>query len=449
MSYNPEPFHPFDKYEGQVPAELEQANENFKILAQVFKDNDPTNLVVKTVPYTYNADKVINAFADTPYFLPYPIFTVLTDGKLPQYGQPYSVYYTMPDNKLYWTDGTSQFGGKIFKADGSSVPNGYGSGNDWFEIDWTKWIANDPWYRAGKLRIYNGELQVSNNRKDWFKVIPTVGETLLFRVDPDPEYNYSTPYNGENYILYLAPGQSVILQNIYTQYFNVACVSSSCWRCSVYNYHGDLRLYGIMPSGVSVDGLCRSRGIVNAYSENTDTEPESNDTITTIGAGGGLEDVSISDSNNTEVVNIDEYGGMYITCLNCNDGKNKTNYKVDTIAPVFEGLSFVPITMARDENINNFDIFVNEEVKPYDDFDAPILVFSMEADRMFIVSNGDLGFVDSLLIDVSGMCVFTGAGAFPKDGYYIGRHVFLTDTMDTLSTGVNGEADKVVITRMF
>lgn len=433
MSYNPEPFHPFDKYEGQVPAELEQANENFKILAQVFKDNDPTNLVVKTVPYTYNADKVINAFIYTPFFLSHPTFTVLTKGSLPQYGQPYSVYYTMPDNKLYWTDGKSQFGGKIFKADGSVVPNGYGSGNDWYEIDWTKWIVNDPWYRAGKLRIYNGELQVSNNRKNWFKVIPTVGETLFFGVDPDPSYDYS-PYNGEKYILYLAPGQSVILGSEYNYYFNVACVSPSCWRCSVFNYSYDMRLYGIIPSGVDGNSTGLTYGIINAYSKNTNTETKSSDTTVIIGPGGGVEEVSISDANNTSVTNIDEYGDMSFTCLNCDKNNNTNTMKVDTIAPVFAGLPIVPITLTNSQNITNFDIFLYE-TDNYSDFSY---------DTMLIVSNGNLGFPTTPYANVSGMSVFASLGAFPKDGYYIGKHASLTETM----TG-SANAEKVIITRMF
>ncbi|MBX0310478.1 MAG: hypothetical protein JHC31_01520, partial [Sulfurihydrogenibium sp.] len=156
MSYNVNPFNPDNEYSNQISTELNQANENFNVLAQAFKDNDPNTGIVKHAIISDIAlygETVVNNINKYEFsFIPFSRLNVSKDGKPPYSHNLYTSYYSLPDNKLYYFDG-----------------------NKWVEVNWQDWVLNDPWYLLGKLRIYNGELQISNDGVNWHKIIPTVG----------------------------------------------------------------------------------------------------------------------------------------------------------------------------------------------------------------------------------------------------------------------------------
>jgi len=64
MAYTRRPFNPLTPYPNQVVSELEKANENFDLLAQVFLGNDPATKVLKSDVYTFRRVDLTNATSD-------------------------------------------------------------------------------------------------------------------------------------------------------------------------------------------------------------------------------------------------------------------------------------------------------------------------------------------------------------------------------------------------
>ncbi len=64
MSYVRRPFNPLVPRPNQVVEELNQANENFDILAQAFLNNDPTTRVLRSDVYTFRRVDLTNATSD-------------------------------------------------------------------------------------------------------------------------------------------------------------------------------------------------------------------------------------------------------------------------------------------------------------------------------------------------------------------------------------------------
>ncbi len=64
MGYIRNPFNPLAPRPNQVITELNQANENFDILAQVFFNNDPATRVLKSDVYTFRRVNLSNATSD-------------------------------------------------------------------------------------------------------------------------------------------------------------------------------------------------------------------------------------------------------------------------------------------------------------------------------------------------------------------------------------------------
>jgi hypothetical protein len=58
MPYTRRPFQPETPYANQVSIELNKANDNFDILAQVFVSDNPETFKVKNASYSDNSDKV-------------------------------------------------------------------------------------------------------------------------------------------------------------------------------------------------------------------------------------------------------------------------------------------------------------------------------------------------------------------------------------------------------
>jgi hypothetical protein len=64
MGYTRRPFNPLTPTHNQVVNELNQANENFDILAKAFLNNDPTTGVLKSDIYTFRRVNLTNATSD-------------------------------------------------------------------------------------------------------------------------------------------------------------------------------------------------------------------------------------------------------------------------------------------------------------------------------------------------------------------------------------------------
>ncbi len=64
MPYRRNPFNPLTPAPNQVVNELNQANENFNILAQAFFNNDPATRVLKSDVYTFRRVDLTNATSD-------------------------------------------------------------------------------------------------------------------------------------------------------------------------------------------------------------------------------------------------------------------------------------------------------------------------------------------------------------------------------------------------
>jgi len=120
-------------------------------------------------------------------------------------------------------------------------------GQDWLKIDWQKFLVGSPEYRAGKLRVNNGRLEISNNGSDWYQVIPTIGKVV--------EYVASTSDpNNDPTVLYLLPGQTFVNRGIQTYRARVACVSPMSFELHYY-YPPPSPGYtwlGIFPSGMTI-----------------------------------------------------------------------------------------------------------------------------------------------------------------------------------------------------
>jgi hypothetical protein len=64
MGYERRPFNPLTPTHNQVVNELNQANENFDILARAFLNNDPTTGVLKSDVYTFRRVDLTSATSD-------------------------------------------------------------------------------------------------------------------------------------------------------------------------------------------------------------------------------------------------------------------------------------------------------------------------------------------------------------------------------------------------
>ncbi|MCI4435908.1 MAG: hypothetical protein JHC33_03750 [Ignisphaera sp.] len=246
MNYNTKPFNPDDSYPNQVPTELSQADDNFTVLSQSYKDEDPNTKILK---HTLKSDValcggvVLNNTSNPEYlFIPYSKLNISQDGNPPHFYNLYTSYYSLPDNKLFYFDGSK-----------------------WVEVNWQEQVINDPWYKLGKLRIYNNELQVSNDGITWHKTIPTVGRYVEFTHD---SFDTSVELYGAPLYdpIHISVGQTYIGTSV--EIINVACVSPSIWDIldndPYYTTWG-----GLYPSGQFVSGGWASVMNANGYSIST------------------------------------------------------------------------------------------------------------------------------------------------------------------------------------
>jgi len=79
------------------------------------------------------------------------------------------------------------------------------SKNVWYKIDWQSIVKTSPEWIANRLRISNGQLQISPDGSNWFDCIPVVGANVIELVSID-NTNYSLKY-------FVMPNQTIIVKN--------------------------------------------------------------------------------------------------------------------------------------------------------------------------------------------------------------------------------------------
>jgi hypothetical protein len=119
----------------------------------------------------------------------------------------------------------------------------YWNGSIWIKVDWTKWVQNDVWYRLGKLRISGGQLQVSNNRTNWYQVFPALGRTVEVIADDTSSL--------DNFkIAYLTVGQTLLVRN--KNLARAVAIEPSLWTGNYYHTYAGEFWFGIFPSNITI-----------------------------------------------------------------------------------------------------------------------------------------------------------------------------------------------------
>jgi len=184
--------------------------------------------ITSPINAVYDMDKVIiyriswyETDTDIPIFTPLsvPYSRLYIQSSAPTSPQLYDSWYNTDTNKLFYFNGSA-----------------------WIKVDWTKWVQNDIWYQLGKLRINNGQLQVSNNGTNWYQVFPAIGRTVeVIADDTNSADNFK--------IVYLTIGQALLLRNKYR--IRCACVNPSIWS-GMLKHSLNSWIYGFKPSGVNI-----------------------------------------------------------------------------------------------------------------------------------------------------------------------------------------------------
>lgn len=147
---------------------------------------------------------------------------------LPSTGEYGSLYYNMSNNRLF-----------------KFVNNRY------IEIDWKIEIQSAPEFRDNRMRINSfGDLEISPNGSNWYRVYPLVGANVFNVVTVD-NTNYS-------FIYYLPIGCIVNFSNV--NHLPICYISNSRHTYFKMNYINNFRYgaaIGIRPSGISI-----SNGII-------------------------------------------------------------------------------------------------------------------------------------------------------------------------------------------
>lgn len=217
MGYTNQPFNPDNRYQGQVKTELGYANDNFKTLAQAFQNGDPTTGIVNHAAIADSLSNSSSAGLISPLSLPYSQLTI--SNSQPSSPNIYDTWYNTNDNTLHYYDGSN-----------------------WQQVDWTKWVQDDIWYKAGVMKIDSGQLKISNDNNNWYQIFPSLGRVVEVVAD-----DTSTSDNSK--IAYLAPGQSLLVRS--KKLFRAAIAYPSFWRGETYYYQTGAYSAGIIPSGTS------------------------------------------------------------------------------------------------------------------------------------------------------------------------------------------------------
>ncbi len=237
MSYVRRPFNPLLPTPNQVVNELNQANENFDILANAFQGGDPATGVV------LNADKVDGFHASlTP--APNVIPVTNTQSVIPQDFIPLFTPLSIPYSQLYIQSSTPT-SPKLYDSWYNTNTNElfYWNGFNWIKVDWTTWVQNDIWFSLGKLRISNGQLEISNDERRWYQVFPALGRTVEVIADDNN--------SADNFkIVYLTVGQTLLVRG--KNLARAAAITPSLWIGNYYHTHAWGPWFGIFPSNITI-----------------------------------------------------------------------------------------------------------------------------------------------------------------------------------------------------
>jgi hypothetical protein len=276
MIFRKAPFNPFTPYERQISTELMQANENFQVLAQSFKDNDPTTFKVKYALYAEYADKAghaleadyaVNAthaakadYATRAGTADYALCcqgantgsntgTDTNNGiKINPTDVRYVNLYIQPTQPPA-PDPTSVYTNAWYDTVYNTLQYYDKNSNSWIKVDWTDWVTKDSWYATGNLKIENNTLQITNDFISWHQVYPTVGQFINPMTTDDA--------SDDGKVIYLTSGQFIgLLPNFdyNRQKVRVAFISPSIWSGKI-AMDADANLkgwVGVYPSDVNI-----------------------------------------------------------------------------------------------------------------------------------------------------------------------------------------------------
>ncbi|MCI4435906.1 MAG: hypothetical protein JHC33_03740 [Ignisphaera sp.] len=250
MSYSNSPFNPDKTYANQIDIELTQANTNFTILANAFKNNDPTTGIVNQAlnsnnsSYATVAGALVNSNSNNS-----AITTVLNSPLVIPYSQ-LIISNTQPSSPVIYTS--------WYNTDSDVLS--YYDGQNWNNVDWTIWVKNDIWYQLGKLKIDNGKLKISNDNQNWFQVYPSMGRFVEVVAD-------DTNSNDNFKKVYLTVGQGVISRG--KNIVRVSAVEPSMWNGNYYHTYAGETWFGIYPSNTLItDGVGAFNGGNRATGKN-------------------------------------------------------------------------------------------------------------------------------------------------------------------------------------
>ena len=224
----------FDASQTPAPNTIPVADDSGKISIDWFPQGIGSNL---------NADKVDGFHASqTP--APNVIPVSNDQSVIPQDFLPLFTPLSIPYSQLY-IQSSAPTNPQLYDSWYNTNTNElfYWNGSVWIKIDWTKWVQNDIWYRLGKLRIDNNELQISNNGTNWYKVFPSLGRTVdVIADDANPADNFK--------IVYLTVGQTLLVRG--KNLARAAAIVPSLWIGNHYHTYSGPYWFGIFPSNIAI-----------------------------------------------------------------------------------------------------------------------------------------------------------------------------------------------------
>ncbi|MCI4435907.1 MAG: hypothetical protein JHC33_03745 [Ignisphaera sp.] len=212
MSFQQNPFKPHSPYKHQIHDELLQANENFNVLAQSYKNNDPNTGIVKHAILADYADICGDADISSPLQIPYSRLYIQSG--VPDSPNTYDSWYDLDSDNLYF-----------FNCKG-----------EWRPVNWRKFVSNEPGFMLGRAySIRNNKLCVYD------KVIyPSVGRLVEVVAD-------DTNPNDDFKIVFLSFGQSLLVRN--GSKIRVSTVAGNIWQGHYYfKGQGSNGWFGILPN---------------------------------------------------------------------------------------------------------------------------------------------------------------------------------------------------------
>jgi hypothetical protein len=154
----------------------------------------------------------------TPLSIPYSQFYIQSSA--PTSPKLYDSWYNTNTNELFYFNGSA-----------------------WIKVDWTIWVQNDIWYRLGKLRINNNQLQVSNNGTNWYQIFPAIGRTVeVIADDTNSADNFK--------IAYLTVGQTLLVRG--KNLARATAIMPSLWIGNYYHTYVGTDWFGIFPSNIAI-----------------------------------------------------------------------------------------------------------------------------------------------------------------------------------------------------